>query len=92
MTDTGPPVMLLSTVDEASRLVLDEELRGRYGRDYEVVTCQTYEHARAVLDGLRHWGRDVAMIIACYNPADREGLSFLRRARAVHPSPSGPSS
>ena len=86
MTDTGPPVILVSTVDEASRLVLDEELRGRYGRDYEVVTCQTYEHARAVLDGLRHWGRDVAMIIGCYNPADREGLSFLRRARAVHPS------
>ena len=26
------------------------------------------------------------MVLACYNPADRDGLDFLRRARPIHPS------
>ena len=86
MTDGWPPVMLLVTVDDESRTVLDGELRRRYGSDYEVITCRGYDHARAVLDGLRRWERDVAMVFSCYNPADREGLGFLRRARSVHPA------
>ncbi len=86
MIDSGPPVMMIATVDEESAALLDEELRRRYGGDYEVVTARGYEHGRAILDGLRHWGRSVAMVFACYNPDDREGLAFLRRARALHPS------
>lgn len=86
MTDSGPPVMLLATTDGESRKILDRALRGRYATDYEVVTTDSYAHARAILDGLRHWGRDVAMILGCYTPEDRDGLSFLRRARSIHPS------
>jgi len=86
MTDGWPPVMLVVTIDDESRAILDGELRRRYGTDYEVITCRGYDHARAVLDGLRRWERDVAMVFSCFNPADREGLAFLRRARSVHPS------
>jgi thioredoxin reductase (NADPH) len=86
MSDSGPPVMLLATSDDGSRAILDGELRRRYAADYEVVTTGSYDHARAILDGLRHWGRDVAMILACYTPSDRDGLTFLRRARSIHPS------
>jgi thioredoxin reductase (NADPH) len=86
MGDSGPPVMLLVTTDAASRVILDRELRHRYAIDYEVVTTGSYEHARAILDGLRHWQRDVAMVLAVYGPTDRDGLTFLRRARALHPS------
>ncbi|MET0729498.1 MAG: FAD-dependent oxidoreductase [Acidimicrobiales bacterium] len=86
MSDGGPPVMLLATTDEASRAILDRELRGRYGTDYEVVTASSYAHARAILEGLRRWERDVAMVLACYGDTDRDGLTFLRRARALHPS------
>ena len=88
MTAAGgwPPVMLLATVDDESRVILDEQLRHRYGTDYEVITCRGYGHARAVLDGLRRWQRDVAMVFACYSPVDGEGLAFLRRARSIHPS------
>ena len=86
MGDSGPPVMLLVTSDDESRAILDGELRRRYAADYEVVTTGSYEHARAILDGLRHWQRDVAMVLACYSPADRDGLTFLRRARNLHPS------
>jgi thioredoxin reductase (NADPH) len=85
MTDNGLPVMLLATLDDESRETLDDELRRRYGGDYEIATCRSYEHARAILDGLRRWGRDVAMVFACFNQVDRDGLDFLRRARAVHP-------
>lgn len=81
-----PPVMLLVTEDADSLSVLDGELRRRYGTDYEVITCRSYEHARAVLDGLRHWRRNVALIMAFYGATDRHALLFMRRARSVHPS------
>jgi len=86
MGETGPPVMLLATVDDGSREILDTELRRRYAADYEVITTGSYQHARAILEGLRRWERDVAMVLCCYSPADREGLDFLRRARGLHPS------
>lgn len=85
MSDVDP-VLLLATTDEASRDVLGTELRRRYGGDYEVVVCAEYAHARAVLEGLRRWGRQVALVIACYGPEDRGGLDFLRRAYSLHPS------
>src|SRR5262245_31583621 len=81
-----PPVMLLATSDEESRAVLDRELRSRYGTDYEVITAEGYDHARAMLEGLRRWGRAVAMVFTTYSAADRDGLHFLRRARSVHPA------
>ena len=80
------PVLLLATTDEVSRDVLGSELRRRYGGDYEVVVCAEYAHARAVLEGLRRWGRQVALVIAGYGPDDRGGLDFLRRAYSLHPS------
>jgi thioredoxin reductase (NADPH) len=86
MDEAVDPVLLLATTDEASRDVLGSELRGRYGGDYEVVVCAEYDHARAVLEGLRRWGRQVALVIACYGPDDRGGLDFLRRAYSLHPS------
>lgn len=85
MGDTDP-VLLLATTDETSRDVLESELRHRYGGDYEVVVCADYGHARAVLEGLRRWQRQVALVIACYGPEDRDGLDFLRRAYSLHPS------
>jgi thioredoxin reductase (NADPH) len=85
MSDVDP-VLLLATTDETSRDVLGSELRRRYGGDYEVVVCADYSHARAVLEGLRRWGREVALVVACYGPDDRDGLDFLRRAYSLHPS------
>ena len=86
MTDRGIPVMLIATIDETSRAVLDETIRRRYGGEYEVITCHDYRHGRAVLDGLHRWGRDVAVVLSCYNQVDDEGLTFLRRARSTHPA------
>ena len=85
-TDDLPPVILLVTIDADSRAVLGAELRRRYGTDYEIVSCRQYDHARTVLDGLRRRGRAVAMVLTYYGPGDRDGLSFLRRARSLHPA------
>ena len=80
------PVILVATSDDDSRAVLDAEMRRRYAADYEVITCRRYAHAQAILDGLRRWERDVALILSFYGPRDRDGLDFLRRARSIHPS------
>ncbi|HET6967834.1 MAG TPA: FAD-dependent oxidoreductase [Ornithinibacter sp.] len=80
------PVILVATCDDDSRAVLDAEMRRRYATDYEVITCRRYAHAQAILDGLRHWERDVALILSFYGPKDSQGLDFLRRARSIHPS------
>lgn len=80
------PVVLLATSDPVSRDILGAELRRRYGADYEVVVCADHAHARAVLEGLRRWGRPVALVLGCYGPADRDGLDFLRRAYVPHPA------
>jgi thioredoxin reductase (NADPH) len=79
-------VIVALTVDPSAGVVLNDQLRRRYGVDYEIVTPVDYAHARAVLDGLKRWERQVAMILAGYNPNDREGLDFLRQIRSVHPT------
>jgi thioredoxin reductase (NADPH) len=84
--DHSVPVMLIATTDPTSRRILEDELRRRYGADYEVVACADYAHGRAVLEGLRRWNRAVALILGCYGPADRSGLDFLRRAYGFHPA------
>lgn len=84
--DDSVPIMLIATPDPASRRILEDELRRRYGADYEVVACAGHAHGRAVLEGLRHWNRQVALILGCYGPADRGGLDFLRRAYGFHPA------
>ena len=80
------PVLLVATSDKVSRGMLGDELRRRYGADYEVVVVSDHAHGLAVLTGLRHWGRTTALVVGYYGPEDRHGLDFLRRAYAYHPA------
>lgn len=80
------PVLLLATTDEVTREVVSSELRRRYGADYDVVVRTGYAEARAALASMGRSGRQVALIIGCYGPADRDGLQFLRMANVLHPS------
>lgn len=79
------PVLLLASDDPVSREMLGDELRRRYGADYEIVAAE-HAHALSVLESLRAWGREVALVLGCYGPGDREGLDLLRRAYASHPA------
>lgn len=80
------PVLLLATTDDASREVVAAELRRRYGSDYEVTVHADYADARTALADLAQAGRQVAMVLACYGPTDRDALEFLRMAHGIHPS------
>ncbi|TLM70512.1 FAD-dependent oxidoreductase [Pseudarthrobacter sp. NamB4] len=84
--DDSVPIMLIATTDTTSRRILEDELRRRYGADYEVVVCADHAHGRAVLEGLRRWKRQVALILGCHSPGDHGGLDFLRRAYGFHPA------
>lgn len=84
--DDPVPVLLLAAAGAASRSMLGDELRRRYGADYEVVVCAEHGHARSVLEGLREWGRQVALVIGCYGPDDRAGLDLLREVHRLHPT------
>jgi thioredoxin reductase (NADPH) len=84
MDDLLAPVMVLMSSDRQALAALDGELRRRYGADYEIVASDSPEDGLQVLEGLGQRNRDVAMIIGCYGPGDREGLAFLRRSRAIH--------
>jgi thioredoxin reductase (NADPH) len=84
MAELLAPVIVLASVDHASLAILDGELRRRYGADYEIITCDSYSDGLDVLSDLGRRHRDVALIIGCYGPADRDGLSFLRHSRSLH--------
>ncbi|MFE7630819.1 FAD-dependent oxidoreductase [Kocuria sp. NPDC057446] len=83
--DDPVPVLLIATSDPVSRDILGDELRRRYGADYEVASTD-HAHARAVLEGLHERGRAVALVLGCYGPEDRDGLDLLRRVYAHHPA------
>ncbi|GAA4426787.1 FAD-dependent oxidoreductase [Georgenia halophila] len=84
--DQSVPVMLVATKDPISRRILGDELHRRYGADYEVIVCADHPDGRTMLDELRRTSRTVVLIVACYGPADRGGLDFLRHAYVYHPA------
>ncbi|WIG18616.1 FAD-dependent oxidoreductase [Kocuria rosea] len=83
--DDPVPVLLIVTDDPVSRDILGDELRRRYGADYEIASTD-HAHAWAMLEGLRERGRAVALVLGCYGPEDRDGLDVLRRVYAHHPA------
>ena len=83
--DNGLPVMLLATVDDESGRSWTASCAAATAATTRSPPVESYEHARAILDGLRHWGRDVAMVFACYSPADRDGLDLPAPCPAAHP-------
>ncbi len=71
------PVLVIASPDVESRTVLERELRARYGVEYTVVARSDYDAAERLLDDLARQDQPVALVIACYNPADRGGIEFL---------------
>nr|MBA3339808.1 hypothetical protein [Geodermatophilaceae bacterium] len=52
MTEPQSPALVIATTDPESRLVLERELRVRYGSEYAVVVRGTYEAAERLLTDL----------------------------------------
>lgn len=86
MTEPQSPVLVIATTDPESRVILERELRVRYGSEYTVVVRAAYGAAERLLVDLAQQDQPVAFVLACYNPSDRDGLDFLGRARAIAPT------
>lgn len=86
MTEPQSPALVIATVDPESRSTLERELRVRYGSEYTVVVRGNYAAAERTLIDLAKQEQPIAFVLACYSPADREGIDFLDRARVIAPT------
>ncbi|HEY7136898.1 MAG TPA: FAD-dependent oxidoreductase [Acidimicrobiia bacterium] len=82
------PVIFAVTADPAARTCIDDELRKRYGADYDLVSATSIDEAHARLGALHTpgGGPRIALVLAGYGAADPGGLDFLRDARAIDPA------
>jgi thioredoxin reductase (NADPH) len=75
------PLLVVADDDEEGRALILEELRRRYGDDYEIVACATSELA-AVLDRAEEGGHEIAVALA----SDKEGAELLAAMRGRFPT------
>ncbi len=60
-----PKPIILAVEDDAQSLgMIGDELSGRYGRDYEVVSLRSCIDGRKTLEELTRDGRRVALVLA----------------------------
>jgi thioredoxin reductase (NADPH) len=81
----GVPAIVVVSRDPDTRRVVSEEIRKRYERDYLVHSREVLADALEDLERMQHEGSAVALILAGYGGLDADGVSFLARARGLHP-------
>jgi thioredoxin reductase (NADPH) len=79
------PTIVVVAQGERTRRVVGDEMRKRYGDDYDVVLCDRHAIAVETLQQLADANADVALVLAGYSPSDDEGLDTMAGVRAVHP-------
>ena len=75
----GRPAILVVSRDPDDLAVLGDELRKRYGADYEVISAPS-DGADDRLASARATGR-VALVLWCFGRGNEDGIEGLRRAR-----------
>ena len=82
---SGRPAIVVLFGDSASDRHVDQELRRRYGADYDIVT---YTSARDAMEGLEHAGaagQQVAIVLADQSRPDLVGLEFFSSVARLFP-------
>ena len=79
-----PAIVIVSEDPDNFRIVADE-VRKRYGTDYQVVTSTSHSAATEDLEGLRERDVPVALILATHGGQEQRGISFLAQTRSLHP-------
>ena len=74
------PTILLVDSDPEARGRTERELRGRYGRDYELVTAAIPREGRERLDRLQEEGGDLALVLA-----DQACSDLLEHVHGLYP-------
>ena len=83
-SDAGAPVLVAFEADPAARERVGNELRQRYGRDYEIVTAPLRSGPEK-LAGLAAAGRDVVFVLAGA-PDHADAVTVLAGVRKVFPT------
>jgi thioredoxin reductase (NADPH) len=78
---TRTPSIVVADDDPASRAVIEEELRRRYGDDYDVRVCDTCD-LEGIIDGVAADGGEVAVALA----TGQDGAEQLARMRGRFPA------
>jgi thioredoxin reductase (NADPH) len=86
MAPSAPPPALVAVDSDTSALKrISEELRRRYGSDYQV-RCEPSAHAAlALLEQMRDAGEQVAVVLAAQWMDEMRGPELLARVRELHP-------
>ena len=80
------PILIAVDKDETSLLFVGQELRKRYGADYEVICDPSAKAALSMLQALKDDDRQVALLFTDQSLPDMTGIEFLNRAHNLHPS------
>ncbi len=79
-------VLLAVTPDLGRSRQLRADLQRRFGADYRVITANSPRLATEMLERFRAERIDVAMVLADFHLPKINGIEFLARTRATHPS------
>jgi thioredoxin reductase (NADPH) len=79
------PVLLL-VHDPRTHDRVEEELRKRYGADYQVITTGSVQETLGVLGQLRDDQRQVSLVLADQWLPEATGTELLARVRQLHPA------
>jgi thioredoxin reductase (NADPH) len=80
------PVLLAVDDEPAARRGIEDELRKRYGADYEVVCEPSGAAALARLEQVRGRGGQVALVLADLWLADMSGIELMARVHGLDPA------
>src|SRR5215216_5364277 len=80
------PILIAVDKDETSLLFVEQELRKRYGADYEVICNPSAEAALSKLQALKDEDRQVALLFTDQSLPEMTGIEFLNRAHNLHPN------
>jgi len=80
-----PAIMIVSEDPDNFRIVANE-VRKRYGTDYQIVTSTNHHDATEELAGMKRSDVPVALILATHGGREQRGISFLARTRSLYPT------
>jgi thioredoxin reductase (NADPH) len=80
------PILMVVDNDETALLFVEQELRKRYGADYEIICDPSAEAALVVLQTLKEEDRQVALLFTDQSLSEMTGIEFLNRAHDLYPN------
>jgi thioredoxin reductase (NADPH) len=80
------PILMAVDKDETALLFVEQELRKRYGADYEVICDPSAEAALSMLQTLKDEARQVALLFTDQSLPEMSGMEFLVQAHNLYPN------